>query len=300
MQPNTAPLPAPPEPASTDHRGRIVLLAGSATTLLALAGVFAAAHAGENIMGWYADYIIPAGALLVGAVAASGYGVAAWMTGLKMTRRLIWSVALELFVSYFIAQYGEYQHFFDDGTLVGFFSWFDAGTRAFAWKSSSGAAGEPLGMLGYGLRLLEIAGFVGGGALVPIVLRSKPYCDPCRIYRRTRQYALLPAARESRRIHDDAWQAGLTGVEAIFAAASAGDRARLEQEVAARGPLAQQRSANKLAARIAVRVVRCPRCADGSLVAESFTGHGNGVRRRQIGQVALAPERMRALFDDPS
>ncbi len=89
-----------------DHRGRLVLLAGSATTFDALTGVFAAAHAGENIMGWYADYVLPVGALLVGMVAASGYGIAAWVTGLKMTPRLMWSVAGELALSYFIAQYG--------------------------------------------------------------------------------------------------------------------------------------------------------------------------------------------------
>ncbi len=272
-----------PRPDDQDHRARVVVIAGSATTLLALAAVFAAAHHGENIMGWYADYVIPAGALLVGMVAASGYGIAAWMTGLKMTRRLIWSVVGELALSYLIAQYGEYQHFGGDASLAGFFAWFDASTRAFAWQDSGGHAGEPLGVLGYGLRALELVGFVGGGALVPLGLKSKPYCDPCRTYKRTRLVAVLPAGATG------------DGVQAIFAAAQKGDRALLEQEVATRGPLAGKRKAQK-ATHARVSLQRCPRCADGAVVAQLVQGRGRNVRITAIGALPLAGERVRMLF----
>jgi hypothetical protein len=37
-----------------------------------------------NIMGWYANYVLPIGALLVGLVASSGYGIASWITGQKI------------------------------------------------------------------------------------------------------------------------------------------------------------------------------------------------------------------------
>jgi hypothetical protein len=60
----------------TDHRANIVLAAGGFTTLAALAGVFALGRHGTNIMGWYANYVIPAGALLVGMACASGYAIA--------------------------------------------------------------------------------------------------------------------------------------------------------------------------------------------------------------------------------
>lgn len=296
----SAPVPAPDE---QDHRARIVVIAGSATTLVALAGVFAAAHHGENIMGWYANYIIPAGALLVGLVAASGYGIAAWVTGLKMTRRLVWSVVGELALSYVIAQYGEYQHFFDDGSLGGFFAWFDASTRAFAWQEAGGQAGEPLGVLGYGLRALELAGFVVGGALIPLGLKSKPYCDPCRTYKRTRVFAVVPAGVPPRtfgRVDADAAQRAhaeaIAGVQAIFGAANAGDRARLEQEVGARGPLDNKRAAAKLTAHVKVSVVRCPRCADGGLAASLVTGSGRQIRITPLASLPLDSNRVRALF----
>ncbi len=284
VAPSPQPSPPPEPPPTDDHRARLVLLAGSGTTLLALAGVFAAAHHGENIMGWYANYIIPAGALLVGMVAASGYGAVAWWTGLKMTRKLVWTVVIELAVSYFVAQFGEYQQLFDDASLAGFFDWFDRSTRAFAWQDHSGHAGSPLGALGYGLRALELAGFVGGGALVPAALRAKPYCDPCRTYKRTRVFAVLPAGQ----IEED--------FQAIFAAATAGDRARFDQEVATRGPLARARQARK-ATHGRLSLARCPRCADGTIVADTVSGRGNNIRVTRVASLPVAPDRVRTLFD---
>jgi hypothetical protein len=289
-------------PSGEDRRGVIVVLSGSATTLLALAGVFAAAHHGENIMGWYANYVIPAGALLVGMVAASGYGIAAWLTGLKMTKKLIWSVVGELALSYFIAQYGEYQYFGGEGSLAGFFQWFDQATRAFAWQDHGGKLGEPLGALGYGLRALELAGFVLGGALVPVALRAKPYCDPCRTYKRTRRLATLPAGAELKVLgRFDRAQAGrsheeaLAGVNAILKAAEGGSREAFEQAVAQHA--SGSRSARKLNAHVAVSLVRCPRCADGGLIASLMTRQGRNYRATRLGAVSLPPERMRALFD---
>jgi hypothetical protein len=232
-------------------------------------------------MGWYANYIIPAGALLVGLVAASGYGAVAWWTGLKMTRKLVWTVTIELAVSYFIAQFGEYQQLFDDTSLAGFFEWFDRSTRAFAWQDHSGHAGSPFGVLGYGMRALELAGFLGGGALVPLALRHKPYCDPCRTYKRTRLLTRFLAG-------------DLEGdVAALFAAAERGDAAECTAQ-SNRGHKSW-RAPRGIHAR--VDRVRCPRCADGALVAQRVTTRGNQVQMTLMRTLSLPPERMRALFD---
>jgi hypothetical protein len=194
----------------------------------------------------------------------------------------MWSVAGELALSYFIAQYGEYRHFFDDGSLPGFLRWFDEATRAFAWKDTvGGAPGEPLGLLGYGLRALELAGFLGGGALVPLGLRRKPYCDPCRTYKRTSVVAQFV---------DGDMQAG---VSALFAAAERGDAAACG-DAAAKGGRVSRWVKNGVHARVSV--VRCPRCADGALVADWVSRRGNNVRVTRMGTLALPPERMRALF----
>jgi hypothetical protein len=54
-----------------------VILAGLLTTALALLGVYVLDAKGDfNIMGWHLNYVIPGGAIIVGLVASSGYGVA--------------------------------------------------------------------------------------------------------------------------------------------------------------------------------------------------------------------------------
>src|SRR5262249_50527370 len=72
----------------------MVLLAGLATTVLALVGVYVLDVIAPDfhIMGWYANYILPAGALIVGMVASSGYGLASWFSGIKITSKLLWIV----------------------------------------------------------------------------------------------------------------------------------------------------------------------------------------------------------------
>lgn len=67
-----------PETPPVKRPGLFVLLAGSATSVgtLGLLFVLNAACDDLNVMGWYADGIIPAGAALVGLIAGSGYGLA--------------------------------------------------------------------------------------------------------------------------------------------------------------------------------------------------------------------------------
>lgn len=270
-----------------DHRSESVLAAGGVTTLAALAGVFALAHHGENIMGWYANYVIPAGAILVGLLAASGYGVAAWLTGLKMTRRLMWSVVGQLAVSYLIAQYEEFR--LTNGNGLGFWAWFDAITRNFSFRTAGGGPGTPFGVLGYAMRALEVAGFVGGGLLVPLALRAKPYCDGCRTYKRTTTIAWVPGGLPG--------DGGLDSVDAIFAAAEAGDRNGFQLELAERGPASAKRVTRRLATHVVVQLVRCPRCTGGSLLASCAERHGRNVHVTVLASRSLDGARVRALFD---
>ena len=277
-----------PQERAADHRSQIVTAAGAATTLVALAVVFALAHDGTNIMGWYANYVIPAGALLVGAVAASGYGIAAWYSGLKMTRGLVWSVVGQLLLSYFIAQYEEYRHMVPGGE-IGFFAWFDAMTRAFSFANHDGTPGSPFGAAGYAMRALEVGGFIAGGWLVPAALRSKPYCDPCRTYRRSKQIALIPGGFANDR--------GSDGFVAVYTAAAATDRAAFDRAIAEYGPLSDKRAATKASSRISVSTVRCPRCADGFLSAVRLEGQGNRMARFTLPSQPLSGDAMRALLD---
>src|SRR5262249_52973566 len=129
--------------AVPDHRREIVMAAGAASTLAVLAAVYALAHHGTFVMLWYANYIIPAGALLAGVAAGCGYGIGGWFTGLKMTKKMMWSIAAQLVLSYFIAEYEEYRSLDPDG-VMGFWSWFDQMTQSVVW----GHGGDPVGPLG--------------------------------------------------------------------------------------------------------------------------------------------------------
>jgi hypothetical protein len=277
----------------------VVLAAGAITIGLALLGVFAANRAGENIMGWYANYVLPAGALLVGLVAASGFGISSYLTGTKIGGGLLALVVALLAGSYALAHLVEFRLLFPDGAAddqgnpVGFATWFDLTTRSFRFER-----GSALGGWGYAFRGLEILGFVGGGALVPILLRMVPYCDSCGLYKRSRAIALIPAAVWGKLPNPKRDPAGAAAhasdtanaraaadaaVDALKAAARGADASALRTAIEASGPLSRKRQTGKLQARIAVTLVHCRRCHDGKLVTRLVTGQGNRIR-----QVALA------------
>jgi hypothetical protein len=238
-------------------------------------------------MGWYVYGVFPAGAMIVGAVAASGYGIAAWFTGLKMTRRLALSIIAQLLVSYVIAEYEEYRQWVPDGRM-GFWAWFDAVTRAFAFSNKDGTPGDPFGVWGYAMRALEIGGFVWGGWAVPAALRAKPYCDRCRTYRRTKQIALIPGGFAS--------DSGSDGFIAVYRAAAAADRGGFDKAILPYNPENYVANANT-SSRISIAAVRCPRCAEGFLAATRLEGYGKRMQKFAMPQQPLTGDAMRTLLD---
>jgi hypothetical protein len=290
----------------------LLLLGGAISTGLALAGVYFAQRHGTNLMGWYANYVIPAGAMLVGIVASSGFGLSSWYTGTKITRAPLAAVVAILVVGYFVAKYLEYRQLvpggaLDDGTSLGFWTYFDLTTRAFRWAPKyGGQPGEPFGTLGYAMRGLEITGFALGGLVAPLVLRHKPYCESCQRYRRTRTLAWVPASVAARKVgkrdlegnaalhaeHEAAFQAGASKIQDLMTAAAAGDAIGLRAQLASAGP---SRVAQKLPTRIAVEIVHCRSCADGLLRARSFSGHGKHIVVRNLAETKLSPATVAAL-----
>ena len=130
----------------------LVFLGGAGTTALALAGVWALSRFAEtNVMGWYADYVLPVGALLVGMVASSGFALGSWFGGARITGRLLLAVAAALVAGYWAAQLLEFHLLFpdgasfEDGTPAGFLDYYDAVTRSFAWEDH-GKTGSALGV----------------------------------------------------------------------------------------------------------------------------------------------------------
>jgi len=283
-----------------------VLGAGLVTSALALLGVWAINQATDdfNIMGWTYLYIIPIGALLVGLVAGSGYGLASFFTGVRISRNLLFAVLLLQVLAYFVAQYIAFRHLqslYGDLQDMSFFEFFDLSTRSWAFEEKDGSTGSPLGVWGYAFRFLEIGGFAFGGILAPLILRSKHYCENCQMYMRTRQLGLIPAGvtpkkikkkdtqgqAEFNRAAEEAWNQGQEVLERLKQAGSEGRTTDFM------GILEEHRSSQKeygkLATRISLSLSECPSCHAGLLNAVSVSGKGNKLVQQALGSSPLDP-----------
>jgi hypothetical protein len=287
-------------------------LSGLVTTALALFGVyFLATNTDDfNIMGWYANYVLPIGALLVGLAAASGYGIASWLTGQKITKNLLWLVLALQVAAWFAGQYIEFRsgdYRYKDGTPVSFITYFDYAARSFAWQKKDGSAGEPLGAWGYAFRLLELGGFCLGSLIIPFALKKAPYCDDCQTYMKSRQVVVLPASAPFRRVKKsdatayaayeieqrEALDKGHALVAAFGERATAGNAdgflALLSEHKA------QTSKNEKLPSRIALSLVRCPKCSGGYLKAMFRTGHGKQMQQKEMGRNPVSPSFVRLV-----
>ena len=263
-----------------------VLLSGLLTSAAALAGVYwLGRHTDDfHLLGWYANYVIPAGAMIVGVAAASGYAVASWLTGTRISRGLLLAVLLLQTGAYVAAEYVEYRDVMDGlrerGLVVGpepsFLQYYDLKARSFAWKErgAGNQPGEPLGGWGYVFVLLGAAGFILSGLISPAVLYAVPYCDRCQRYMKRKVVGVLPASVPVKKIakSDQAAQDAHAEEQARAAAQADEALARLraavadgradavEQELLAAGAM---KANEKLPRRVRVSLAWCKGCQGG-------------------------------------
>jgi hypothetical protein len=147
----------PAKPKSVPGGPAWVVWSGLATAGVTLLAVWALARTtGFEPMGLYAYYILPLGAFLVGLLAGSGYGLAAWWLNLRVSRALLWYIAGLQVLAYFLAQYIAFRHEIaglEDAEGVSFWQYFDLMTRSFSFEED-GVTGEALGAWGYAFRAL--------------------------------------------------------------------------------------------------------------------------------------------------
>jgi hypothetical protein len=306
-----------------------VLQSGLITSAISLAGVYFLNKQAEdfNIMGWYANYVIPIGAIIVGLIAGAGYGLASWWTGVKITRGLLVAVIVLQALCYVAAEYVEYrdvrsgiaQSLTESGisdadaaalgiTTPSFVEYFQFKAESFAWKPKNGKGeGEPMGKWGYLFVGLGAIGFIAGGLIAPAVLRSKPYCDHCQVYMKTRQLGLMPASIAARKVkksdvtglqeyeaeQTSAVEAGADRLTQLTALATAGDAAGFRAYLSAFDT--DKKAIGKLPRRIDVSVTRCPGCDAGQLVCSVVSGSGDKVTTEKLPPIALTPEFARAV-----
>jgi hypothetical protein len=283
----------------------IVIGAGVVTTVAALAAVYYLNRSADvNVMGWYLDYLLPAGAILVGLAAGSGYGIASWFTGTKIRRRLLASIVILQLLAYAGAEYLEFAslgpvHLPGETHILTFPEYFDYEARTFAWKKEDGKTGEPLGEWGYLFRGLEVAGFTLGALIVPAVLFRKPYCEKCQVYMRTRSLGKIAASVPIRRVkksdisgqqqyaqeQDNAYKAASEQIQKLCTCGAGGD---IDGYRAALVPLAEKKKGLlKLPKRLGVNLVRCPRCDSAYLQTQLITGRGKKMKITDLERTEL-------------
>src|SRR4051794_34820812 len=259
-----------------------VIVAGLFTTALSLLGIYLLdVFYDVSVMGWYANYVIPVGALLVGVCAGLGYGITSWITGVRIHKQLLWLIVLLQVWAYFAAEYVSFRAMGplinkQTGAVLTFPHYYHVTAVNWAWKDEhTDKVGEPLGMAGYFFRLLEVVGFVGGSLIVPAALIKTPYCELCQAYMKTKTLLHLPAGPPARRIKKkdtvamEAYQqelrAGMeqaeTKLNELADAASAGDAPKFSEQIAAHLPTSK--AAAKLPVRVRLNLVRCKLCASG-------------------------------------
>jgi hypothetical protein len=291
--------------------GMLVLLAGVGTSAATLGLLYAvnALFPEFHLMGWYANFVIPLGAMLVGLVAGSGYGVASWMTGAKISKGLLFQIVLLQIAVYFFSQYVEFLLIKRQlgNPPIAFLDYFDAITRAFAFNNN-GRPGVPFGAWGYGMRALEIAGFSLCGLVAPAILFSVPYCESCQVYMRTADLGLLPAGIPPRKISKKDSEAQQAYEEEQRAALESGQKL-LEQlldgirenDPRRCGELLREQADRKKeigrqTARFAVSLQHCRHCQAGRVAVKLLVGQGEEQSVTELGQTEVDADFAQSLL----
>lgn len=286
-----------------------VVFGGLFSSVLALASVWLIHRlcSGFNIMGWNVYLVIPLGALYVGFTAGSGYGVASWLTGLRMTCLSVLLVGLLQVGVYFGAKALEFRtNRTPDGGSQGFWTQFDSATRELRFRTADGKQeSPPAGDLGYVLRAVEILGFVLGGTTVSLLLLPHPFCARCSSYMRHKDVGTLAASALSRgwfptmsvEEHEKADAAAeaiaADSLRAILDLAQSPDSTRFLDELAR--IQAESKNAPIVPRRFRLRIAHCPRCHAGHFEVTLFEPSGSRERETSMGAVPLSPETVRTV-----
>jgi hypothetical protein len=252
--------------------GLIVYLCGLATSALALWLVQIANDHGENIMGWYANGIIPAGAFLVGIASGVGYAVGSRVLNVKLSKAFVFGMITTAVIDYFAAQYLTYLSLVELHHIpverYGFIDYFREISESMSFKSrNSGDAGSPLGLWGYFYKLLEITGYAGGAMMPSMMVFGMPYCKGCQQYLKKHRTGHIHSPEQWPVVKKLKSKERLPALQAAIQALTA--RANEFTAPIAAAPLAETEAAiatldqtiqKSAAARITYTLKKCPRC----------------------------------------
>lgn len=264
--------------------GLIVYFSGLGTSALVLWLVhYLNASHQFNIMGWYVNGILPAGALGVGVLSGLGYAIASHYLQVKLTRGFVIGMLTTAVLDYIAAQYLTYTQILDQFHLSAdrytFLDYIRRICEGMAFKDEhSDKLGSPLGAWGYLFKLLEMGGYALGAMVPSATVLKMPYCQKCQKY-------LLPH-RIGHLRSPDSWatvkRLGRKDRQAVLqrVAGALLERVRPLAASLAVTPLAETESAiaalemaasNDAAARVVFTLKKCPTCDSHHVEIALFT-----------------------------
>src|SRR3954463_12887867 len=96
-------------PPRRSRRRLMVIPFGLLTTAIALvAAHFVSRWRHSYVMGWHYLYVIPYGAMMMGAIAGSGYFLAGKVAGLRVRHLVFWLIVLIQILAFWAGQYSEF------------------------------------------------------------------------------------------------------------------------------------------------------------------------------------------------
>lgn len=189
IDPTTEPVLNKPDLAPQHHLrqpGLPVYLIGLGVSAVVIYATHLLAASGTNVMGWYANAIIPVGALFVGIVAGLGYALASYYMNVKLSRAFVLGMLVTAFVDYWGGEYLAYTRILEEHHLstdaLPFFSYVARVCESMTFSHNGGTPSGQIGWGGYFFKALEVAGFCGGMMIPSATLFRMPYCRPCQNY----------------------------------------------------------------------------------------------------------------------
>ena len=141
------------------------------------------------IFAWWL-WLLPVGAFLCGLAAGVGFSIGTRVLRRKPGTLATFSAPVVAAVGYIAIYYFEYRGIRVEGipisSVIGFGEFFDAITRRSTFGFMGITRTGSLGVVGYLLALLHLAGFMFGGYIAVVIASAGDACDRCRRFLSTK------------------------------------------------------------------------------------------------------------------
>jgi hypothetical protein len=167
-------------------RDLLVVASGLLTTSATALVIWLSLHYFQFAIYSFSYWFIPVGAIFCGVAAGSGYYWSARKLNHKATKLVLANLLSMSVSTYFVVQYLQYYYLDIQGQhvrdLISFPAFLDIVIRRSTIGLAFGPQSGALGVFGYALVLLPIAGFALSGYSLYYQLRFRAYCHHCEAY----------------------------------------------------------------------------------------------------------------------